>query len=92
MEDRQNRVVEDQAGTGVTHHPSDAVPHGGLITVDRAIGAGRLAGAEGTAIETAVRVIEKFLALRAKPDRSMMPPAINLEHRLNRLLLSEKSA
>jgi hypothetical protein len=59
MEECKERILMGHARSGISHDGPDSFPHIGLVTVNRASGAGRLVLLERTAIEALVRILEE---------------------------------
>ena len=70
----------------LTHYDLDLFAARALVTVNRALGAGWLFLAKAATFQPHVGVIQQVLAVcTERCTRSMMAPAINLDHRLHRL-------
>ena len=79
-------MLPEHARSGVTHHDPDLLASRALITMDRALGAGRFFRAEPAAFQSRPGVIQKLPAFRAQPGRRrVMIPAVDFDHRLQRL-------
>jgi hypothetical protein len=56
MEQGKDWMPMDHAGSGISHHSPDFLPHTRLVAVNRASGAGGLVLLERAAIEALVRI------------------------------------
>jgi len=77
-------MFPEHARSGVTHHHPDLLASCSLITMDRALGAGRFFCGEPAAFQSHPGVIQKLPAFRAQPGcRPMTIPAVDFDHRLH---------
>jgi hypothetical protein len=58
-------MLMDHAGSGIFHDDPDFSPHIGLVTVNRALGAGCLVLLERAEIEAQVRILQESRAMTA---------------------------
>ncbi len=85
----QEGVAIYHPGAGISHHLFNPFFHCGLITMHRAIRAGRFLFLERTPVKARFSVIQELPALTTKfPCSRMMIAAVNLYHGLNRPLFS----
>ena len=61
MEEGEDRMLVDHAGACKPHNILDPVPHVGAVTMNPAVGTGRLLLPEWTSIEALVRIQFKSL-------------------------------
>jgi len=85
MEQGEERVLVDHAGAGIPHNSSDPLSHIKVVTMQRAVGAGRLVLLEWTSIEALVRIRHKSLTFRAQSlfCLAMMAAAVDAAHGFN---------
>jgi hypothetical protein len=77
----------DHAGTGVSHHFPDLFPHGWLVTVDLAIGAGCLIFLKGALVKALCSIIQKLFAFTTDfVSGSVVIVAIHVYHSFNGML------
>ena len=83
--ERQNRVAEHHARAGVAHHGADLLPPGGLVAVDRALGAGGLVLLERALRQPQAGVAQQLGAVGAqhRATRAVLALAVDADHRLD---------
>jgi len=84
VEQCQEGMSWDHAGTSVSHHLPDLLPLNRIITMDLAIGAGCLTFLKGALVKTLLSIIPELFAFRA--DRvfgSAVMTAIDAYHSVN---------
>jgi len=84
MAQAHDGMFPQHARSGVTHHHLDLLASCALITMDRALGAGRFFRTKPAAFQSHPGVIQKLPAFRAQPGcRPMTIPAVDFDHRLH---------
>jgi hypothetical protein len=87
VRNREIRVPEQHSWAGVPHDHPGSCPGTGLVTMDRAIGAGRLVGAVEAFLQAHIGIVEEALAVVAQicMRRLVARVAVNLDHFRHRM-------
>jgi hypothetical protein len=92
MEKRKHRMTVCHPWPGVVHHLLYPFPHIRLITVNTAVGTGRLVSLEGAFLKTPAGIFTEFPAFSAEiTTGAVLTLTVQVNHRFNGLLLPEYS-
>jgi len=93
VEESEERMLVDHAGARKPHNALDSVPHVRVVTVNPAVGTGRLALLEWTSIEALLRIHCKSLTPGAQSlfCFAVMPAAIDSDHGFHGLMFPAHS-
>jgi hypothetical protein len=80
MQNGQDRMVVEHAGTGISHHGLYSLPHVGFVTVYRAFGADRFTFLKRAFLQALLRVVKQLPALRAQGALIVMTGTIQSDH------------
>ena len=84
MQQGQDRVGEEHAGSGIAHNRPNAIALSGSVTMDRAFSAGGFTLLERAMVETLAGIGEQFAALLTGNGGGMvMIAAVTVDHCLN---------